>query len=117
MTEAEPDDSLVTVSIACSDEAEARRIAGVLVERRLVACAQIWPIDSSYRWKGEIESAREFLLSAKTTMAALPALGALVLAEHSYEVPEIVAQPIAWTTTAYADWIRQNVRPADRSDP
>ena len=40
-----------------------------LVERKLAACVNLLPtaVESVYRWKGQIESAREFLLIVKTT--------------------------------------------------
>ncbi len=67
------------VTVACSNTEEARRIAWVLVEKRLAACVQIVPaIESIYRWKGAIETAAESLLIAKTTAAQWPGLMAEV---------------------------------------
>lgn len=103
-------DALVTVSIAFGSEGEARAVADALVEERLVACAQVWPIRSAYRWEGQVEAADEFLLSAKTVASVLPALEAFVLSRHNYEVPEIMAQPVLWTTAAYAGWVRESVQ-------
>ena len=102
-------DSLITVSIGFGNAAEAEAVAWELVERRLAACAQVWPMRSVYRRQGVVEEANEIMLLAKTTAAALPAVGALVLESHSYEVPEIVAQPIQWATEVYAQWIRESV--------
>jgi periplasmic divalent cation tolerance protein len=105
----EADNALVTVSVAFGNEKEASAVASALVEGRLAACAQVWPIRSTYRWERRVEGANEFLLSAKTVASALPALEALVLSRHSYEVPEIVAQPVHWVTRSYADWVRESV--------
>jgi len=47
-------------------EAEARKIAEMLIERRLAACVNIIPrIQSVYRWQGKVENAEEFLLIAR----------------------------------------------------
>lgn len=99
----------VTVTIACADADEARAIAGRLVGDRLAACAQILPIESVYRWRGKLERQTEHLVLAKTRAASLPALEKAVVALHSYEVPEILALPVAWAHGPYADWIRDSV--------
>jgi periplasmic divalent cation tolerance protein len=106
------EDSLVAVSIACESEAAAARLAAALVEHRLVACAQCWPMRSTYRWQGAIENADEHMLTAKTTAAMLPGVEALVRSLHSYDVPEIIAVPLCWASADYARWVRESVGPA-----
>ncbi|HEV7275187.1 MAG TPA: divalent-cation tolerance protein CutA [Devosiaceae bacterium] len=106
------EESLVAVSIACESEAAAGQLAAALVEQRLVACAQSWPMRSTYRWQGTIEGAAEHMLTAKTTAALLPDVEALVRSLHSYEVPEIVAQALSWASEPYAQWVRESVRTA-----
>jgi len=103
----------VTVSIACGDAEEAKTIAGRLVEQKLAACAQILPTDSVYRWRGKLEREAEYPVLAKTLTAALPALEKLVVAHHGYEVPEILALPVAWAHGPYAEWLREAVQTPD----
>jgi periplasmic divalent cation tolerance protein len=56
----------VLVLTTAGSEAEARKIATELVERRLAACVNIVPrIQSVYRWEGKIETADEYLLIIK----------------------------------------------------
>ena len=97
------------VYITAGSEEEAARIAELLVVGRLAACvARVGPVHSVYRWKGAVESATEVLLIAKTRMACFGALRKAVLEAHSYEVPEIVAIPLAGGEQAYLDWIDEN---------
>lgn len=100
---------IVTVTVACGDEEEARAIAGRLVEARLAACAQIVPVESVYRWRGKLEREGEHLIVAKTLAACLPALEKTVAETHSYEVPEILAIPVAWAHAPYAAWVAESV--------
>lgn len=104
-----PDAEFVTVSISIDSREAAQNLAGALVEARLAACAQIAAIDSVYRWQDAVETAAEFLITAKTTATALPALEALVVERHPYDVPEIVATPVVWAHARYAGWIREAV--------
>jgi uncharacterized protein involved in tolerance to divalent cations len=100
---------LLTVSIACASDTEAQALARLLVEQRLAACCQTHPITSTYRWQGAIETAPEVMLTAKTLTVKLPALQAAVKANHSYDVPEILAVPVVWASTDYAQWLRESL--------
>jgi len=83
----------IVVMVTCGSKKEARHIAKALVERRLAACVQETgsSVRSTYRWKGKIESAKEFLLLVKTTRGRFSAVSKLVRELHSYDVPEIIA--------------------------
>jgi periplasmic divalent cation tolerance protein len=100
----------VQVLTTAGSEEEAGRIAGLLVERRLAACAQIvGPIVSRYRWQGEVEEEREWQCLAKTTLAAYRAVEAAIREVHSYDEPEIIATSIVAGSTGYLAWIGENV--------
>ncbi|MFN4343234.1 MAG: divalent-cation tolerance protein CutA [Azonexus sp.] len=90
----------------CPDEETANRIALAVVEARLAACVNILPrVQSIYRWQGAVESAAEVPLLIKTTAAAYPALEAAIRERHPYDVPEIIALPIAGGLPAYLNWL------------
>lgn len=101
----------IVVLVTCSSAKEARKIARAVVEQRLAACANLvaTPVQSIYRWKGRVESAREFLLIIKTTQVRFAKLEAAIKRLHSYDVPEIIALPIARGAAAYLNWIADSV--------
>ena len=85
---------------------EAARIARDLVEKRLAACAQIvGPITSIYRWQGKIETDEEWQCWCKTRGELFPAVEEAIRAVHPYQVPEILAMPVAAGSERYLDWI------------
>lgn len=101
----------IVVFMTASSADEARRIAQQLVESRLAACVQILPeIESTYCWNGEIQREKELLILAKTMADKFAALEKSVRAIHSYETPEIVAVPITAGSSAYLEWLTENVR-------
>jgi len=103
--------SLQVVTTTAS-RAAARSIARAVVDRRLAACAQIvGPIESTYRWQGKVETAREWLCLMKTTQTRCRELIAAVEAIHPYDTPEIVALPIVAGSRRYLDWLAAAVRP------
>jgi periplasmic divalent cation tolerance protein len=98
------------VLVTCANPIQAKLIARSVVEKRLAACVNILrsPIESHYRWKGEVEKARELLLLIKTTARKLGGLEREVKRLHSYEVPEFIALPIVAGSKAYLDWLDEN---------
>jgi periplasmic divalent cation tolerance protein len=101
----------IVVLITCRSVTEARRISRKLVDERLAACVNILrtPVESIYRWQGNIESAREILLIIKTSRGRFKALGSAVKRLHSYEVPEIIALPIERGWSGYLAWVSDSV--------
>jgi periplasmic divalent cation tolerance protein len=99
----------IVVFVTAANHAEAEKIARVLVERRVAACAQILPpIVSIYRWQNQIEQSAEVLLLAKTMSDRFDLLAAAVRENHSYEVPEIVAVPAEQVSFPYLQWLQEN---------
>lgn len=93
------------------DRAAAERIAHRLVEDRLAACVQIeGGIDSVYRWKDAVETATEWRLTVKTSIDRTAACIASLVAQHSYELAELLVSE-AETSPAYADWVLRSTSP------
>jgi periplasmic divalent cation tolerance protein len=107
----------IVVLVTCGSPREARRIARVLVEQRLAACANVFevPVRSIYRWKGRVESAKELLLTIKSSRKKFAALQNAIRKLHSYDVPEIIALPIVSGSRDYLAWLSESLRPSLRS--
>src|SRR4029077_14208797 len=95
------------VLVTCSSLPEARKISRSLLQKHLAACVNIYtaPVESIYRCKGKIETAREHLLLIKTTTRRLKSLEREVLRLHSYETPEFLVRPISSGSKAYLRWL------------
>lgn len=81
-----------------------------MLERRLVACVQILgPIQSRYRWEGEVTQSSEYLLLVKTVAARVDSVTATIVDAHPYDVPEVLALPVVGGHRPYLDWVTENV--------
>ena len=95
------------------DRDSAAKLAHTLIERRLAACVNILsPCRSVYRWQGRIEDTEEFPMLIKTTRERYAELEAAIRAGHPYELPEIIAVPLAGGLPAYLEWVDSETRPA-----
>jgi periplasmic divalent cation tolerance protein len=104
----------IVVLVTCESAKQARAIARALVERRLAACGNVVesPVRSIYRWKGRVESAKEFLLILKSSRRRFSALAGAVRQLHSYDVPEIIALPVIAGSSNYLSWIAESIAAA-----
>jgi len=101
---------IVVVLVTCPSRAVARRLAEVLIRRRLAACVNILPgVESIFTWKGKTDHSREVLLLIKTTARVFDRLRRTIEALHPYDVPEIIALPLQAGHQPYLDWVHRAV--------
>jgi periplasmic divalent cation tolerance protein len=100
----------VVVLMTAGSQEEAERIASALVGEMLAACVNVIPgVTSVYHWQGEIQHDQEWLLVAKSRRDVLDQLVRRVQALHSYDLPEIIALPLAGGSEAYLHWLDEQV--------
>lgn len=87
------------------DEKSADEITQGLLETHLIACANIFPIKSKYKWRDKIESATEFVAILKTKKENWAKVMKFVEDNHDYEVPCIINLGEVRANTEYTNWI------------
>jgi periplasmic divalent cation tolerance protein len=102
---------IVTVYATFGAADEAARIARMVVEERLAACANLLaPCTSIYSWQGAVDEAQEVPALFKTRAELAPRLISRIAELHSYDVPAAVAWPIAEGLAPYAAWISDETK-------
>ncbi|MHB8254112.1 MAG: divalent-cation tolerance protein CutA [Acidiferrobacter sp.] len=92
-------------------EAQAALIATTLVEEKLAACVNmVAGVRSVYHWRGQVDTATETLLIIKVATHQYEKLEQRLRALHPYELPEIVAVPVARGYPPYLDWLQDPSR-------
>lgn len=100
----------VVVLVTLPADADTAAFARGLVEPGVAACVNILPpMQSVYRWEGDVHQDAEHQVVIKTTNAAVPSLWQRVQDLHPYDVPEFIVIPIVDGNEAYLKWIRTNV--------
>ncbi len=96
----------LVVETTVDSAAEADKLALLVLDFRLGACVQVIPgVSSKYFWKDKIEEAGEFILRIKSREDKYDALETLILANHPYEIPEIIAAKVKKISKGYANWL------------
>lgn len=101
-------DEILLVLTNLPDRAAALKLADAVIDAKAAACVNVLAACTSvYRWQGKLERAEETPLLIKTTAASYEALQALILRLHPYELPEIIAVPLARGLPGYLQWVAQ----------
>ena len=104
---------LILVTTGGRDDAE--RIGEGLVVERLAACCNVVPtVASFYYWEGQLRRVHEALLLVKTLESLAPAVQEYVTSHHPYELPEIIQLPIEGGSSAYLNWLEEQVAKPSR---
>jgi periplasmic divalent cation tolerance protein len=106
-----PSDNVLLVLTNMPDREAALKLARALIEAKAAACVNILGACTSvYRWQGKLENAEEIPLLIKTTGVCYAAVEAIIRRLHPYELPEIIAVPVAHGLPAYLQWVASEVR-------
>lgn len=97
------------IYITAGDIEEAKRIGRKLVEERLAACVNIFPVSSIYRWDNKVEEGNEFGIIVKTRTAKVEQVEKRVKELHSYDVPCVVSFKMDHGSKDYLKWINESV--------
>jgi periplasmic divalent cation tolerance protein len=88
------------------DREQALKLSRSLVEQRLAACVSVLaPCTSVYRWRERIEETSEVPLLIKTRSGLYGEVEAVIREHHPYELPEIIAVPVAHALPQYLEWL------------
>ena len=98
---------MLIVQTACASRKEAESIGEALVSSSLAACASVMPCKSIFFWKGRLEKQDEWLLELKVADAKYARAERRIRQLHSYELPQVIALPVARASREYAQWVRR----------
>lgn len=102
---------VLVVLTTLPDHDTARQLARQLVEARLAACVNLLaPCTSIYRWNAAVQEETEIALLIKTTAERYAALEAYLTEHHPYQLPEIIALPVAQGLAGYLEWVGAETR-------
>mgnify|MGYP000512999062 CR=1 FL=1 len=100
---------MIFLYITCKDEEEAEHISTHLLEKKLCACTNYYPIKSMYWWKGKIEKEDEYVLIVKTMEEHVSKIEKEVKEIHSYETPCVLQIDVKGGNKIYETWMKESI--------
>ena len=100
---------MTLIYITCKDEEEAVKISKHLINKELIACSNMYPIRSMYKWQGKLQDEKEFVLMAKTIEKNYGKIKEEVIKIHSYDVP-CIRKIEAEANESYDKWVNEEVK-------
>ncbi|MDW7989825.1 MAG: divalent-cation tolerance protein CutA [Archaeoglobaceae archaeon] len=97
------------VYITTPSKEEAEKIAKAVLEKRIAACVNIFPIKSFFLWENKLEIAEEYAMIVKTRAEKFSELRDFVKSIHSYSVPCICSISIEKGLRDFLEWIDKTI--------
>ncbi|MCX6757821.1 MAG: divalent-cation tolerance protein CutA [Candidatus Nomurabacteria bacterium] len=100
---------MLFVYTTCSTSDEAESLSKLILENKMAACVDYWPIKSIYHWEGKLKEESEIMMIITTFESKLEAMNDLISKNHSYSVPLIAGIDVRRINRAYREWMMQEV--------
>lgn len=99
----------ITIYVTHKNLKQAKKIVKPLLENRLIACANYYPIDSTYNWNKKIVKETEIVSLLKTKPENWWIVKTEIEKNHPYEIPCIIKNEVE-SNEKYAKWIYKETK-------
>jgi periplasmic divalent cation tolerance protein len=96
---------MVFIYSTCRDLEEARKLSKLIVEKKIAACVNMWPIESCYTWEGALKCENEHALLIKTSESKVQDIEDIIQENHSYSTPVVATVDVRRVNRAYKEWM------------
>jgi len=96
------------IQTTCASKKEAKKIAKILIEKKLAACVQISSVESLYMWNKKLCTDKEKLLFIKSKTKHFEKIESEIKKNHSYDLPEIIKIDINNGSKEYLQFIGES---------
>jgi periplasmic divalent cation tolerance protein len=100
---------MVFIYTTCENEKEAKLLGKLIIDKKMGACVDYWPINSMYNWEGKFEEVSQVMLMITTLEHKLEEVSDLISKHHSYSTPLIAGVDIRRMNRAYKEWMAEKI--------
>ncbi len=100
---------MILIFVTFPNKVEAVKIGDAILDKKLAACWNLFPVESDYRWKGKIAKDKELLMIIKTKDSNFKKIEDFIKKNHSYKIPEIVSIKAKDVSKQYLSWLMEEL--------
>ena len=100
---------MVFIYTTCATSEEAEKLGKLILQRKIGACIDYWPIRSMYRWEGKLKELDETMMLITTFEPKIETVTDLISKHHSYSTPLIGTVDVRRINRAYKEWVTEEV--------
>ena len=100
---------MIFIYTTCENTEEAEKLSTYVIESRIVACVDFWPIRSCYNWNGEFKYISHIMLLVTTFESKLDQVTSIVNKYHTYSVPLIAGVDVRRINHPYIEWMMEEI--------
>lgn len=88
---------------------EAEKLAKLIIEKKMGACVDYWPVNSYYRWEGSAGLHSEVMILITTFESKLEDMNELISQNHTYATPLIAGVDVRRVNRSYKEWMTEEM--------
>ena len=96
---------MVFVYTTCENMEEAEKLGALIIEKKIGACVDFWPIKSCYNWEDSLKCISQAMLMVTTFESHLDRVTTLIDNNHTYSVPLIAGVDVRRINHPYKEWM------------
>lgn len=96
---------MVFIYTTCENVDEAKALGGLIIDKKIAACVDFWPISSCYKWKGVSQCVDQAMLLITTFESKLDAINEIISKNHTYSIPLIAGVDVRRINHPYKEWM------------
>ena len=101
---------MIVVMATFENKDEAVRVGKGLLNEHMIACYNLWPVDSSYWWKDELVEQQEFVMLMKSKIRWFDDICDYIKENTGSETPEVIAFDSEKVDHKYQAWLNDEVK-------
>ncbi len=98
---------MVFIYTTCENIEEAEKLGKLIINGKIGACVDFWPVSSCYEWEGSLICKSQAMLLITTFEAKLEEVNQIISENHKYSIPLIAGVDVRRINHPYKEWMME----------
>jgi len=98
---------MVFIYTKCKSIDEAKKLGLLIMDKKIAACVDFWPVTSCYSFEGEFQYVEQAMLLITTFEAKMEDVNKIIYENHTHSVPLIAGVDVRRINHPYKEWMSE----------